>query len=69
MPDDTIQNAIEQNAVGPASTSVDGTSVQTRSIGEQIEADRYLSGKRAAAASRPAFGLRFTKLKPPGGGL
>ncbi len=72
MTDETIQDAIETNAFRPASSSHSGdgsTSVTTRSIDEQIAADRYLAGQRTAAASRPAFGLRLTKLRPPGGGL
>lgn len=67
MTDATIADAIESAAKGPASVSVDGTSVQTQDISKQIEADRYVKG--ATAISKPHFGLRITQLKPPGGGL
>lgn len=67
MPDATIPAAIDSTAKGPASVSVDGTSVQQQDISKLIEADRYLKGQTAAA--KPPFGLRFARLKPPGGGL
>jgi hypothetical protein len=44
--------------------------VAAQSISAQIEADRYLAAKAAGQASAAAkgFGLRFARLKPPGGG-
>ncbi len=64
MPDDTITDAIRENAAGPAKASGDSISVEQHSIREQIEADRYLASKRAA--SKPHRGLRFTRIVPPG---
>lgn len=64
----TPQEAIESAALAPKKVAVDGQSVEEHSIRDLIEADRYLAAKRAAANSRPHFGLRFTKLIPPGGG-
>jgi hypothetical protein len=66
-PDETIADAIESTAMGPASVSVDGTSVQQQDISKQIEADRFVKGN--SAVGKPHFGLRITQLKPPGGGL
>jgi hypothetical protein len=64
VPDDTITDAIRENAAGPAKASGDSISVEQHSIREQIEADRYLASKRAA--SKPHRGLRFTRIVPPG---
>ena len=67
---ETIEDAIEQTAIGPASVTVSGDSQSTtaQSIREQIEADRYLAGKRAAASGVAGFGIRLQRIKPPGGG-
>jgi len=67
MTDATISDAIDSTAKGPASVSIDGTSIQQQDIAKQIEADRYAKGN--SAMSKPHFGLRITQLKPPGGGL
>jgi hypothetical protein len=64
VPDDTITDAIRENAAGPAKATGDSISVEQHSIREQIEADRYLASKRAA--SKPHRGLRFTRIVPPG---
>jgi len=64
VPDETITDAIRENAAGPAKASGDSISVEQHSIREQIEADRYLASKRAA--SKPHRGLRFTRIVPPG---
>lgn len=67
MPDaDDIADAIAENATGPKSMSVDGQSVTQHSIDDQIKAANHVAGQ--TAASKPHFGLRFTKLIPPGGG-
>jgi hypothetical protein len=63
---ESIEDAIEQNALGPASVSVDGQTVVSKNIREQIEADNHLAGKEAAQKAH--FGFRFTKLIPPGSG-
>lgn len=63
----TPAEAIEQAALGPKSvTTKDGTNVTARDMDELIKADNHVAGK--TAASKPHFGLRMTKLIPPGGG-
>lgn len=61
---DDLENAIRDNAEGPAKASGDAGSVEQHKLGEQIEADRYLAAKEAAKSKRR--GLRFNKLVPPG---
>lgn len=63
---ETIQDAIEQNALGPKRVQVANQSVEQQSIDDQIKADEYLAAKQAAAKSH--LGLRFTKIIPPGAG-
>ena len=66
MPETTanLDDAIRDNASGPARAQGDSGSVQQHSLPDQIEADRYLASKQAAAA--PAKALRLTRLIPPG---
>jgi hypothetical protein len=66
----TIQEAIESTAKNPASVTVGSQTVTAQTIAAQIEADRYLAAKAAGAANASArgFGLRFARIKPPGGG-
>ena len=64
--DNTISNFITDVAQSAASVTTDGTSVSERSLSELIEADKYLSGKRAA--SNPTAGLRLTQLVTGPGG-
>lgn len=61
---DEITDAIEQAAQEPKRIKGDMGEVESHSLKDQIEADRYLEAKRAA--SKPTGGLRFTKLVPPG---
>jgi hypothetical protein len=62
-----IQASIVANAqAGIASSSNDGGSMTMVSITEQIKAAQFVASQRAA--SKPHFGLRMTKLIPPGGG-
>jgi hypothetical protein len=65
MADDTLESSIEQNAKdGIKRASGDQGSMEQHPLTEQIEADRYLSSKKAA---RVGFGgLRLVKLIPPG---
>jgi len=64
---DNIADAIEENALGPASATVDGTSATQHRLPDLIEADRYQKAKTGAAKNH--LGLRFRKLEPGGGGL
>lgn len=63
MPDD-LEQAIRDNAAGPKRAQGDSGSVDQHTLTDQIEADRYLASKQAAAA--PARALRLTRLIPPG---
>jgi hypothetical protein len=63
MPND-LEQTIRDNAAGPAKASGDSGSVEQHSLKDQIEADRYLASKQAAAS--PAKALRLTRLIPPG---
>ena len=62
----SIAEAIDQNARGPASVTVAGQTVVQKDIEQQIKADEYLAAKQAA--TKPHFGLRFMKIVPPGAG-
>jgi len=63
MPDE-LKEAIENNAQGPKSARGDVGRVEQHSLGDQIEADRYLASRQAR--SKPHKALRFAKLSPPG---
>ncbi len=63
MPSD-LEQTIRDNAAGPAKASGDSGSVEQHPLRDQIEADRYLASRQAAAA--PARSLRLTRLVPPG---
>ena len=62
--EEELESAIRQNAQGPAKASGDSGSVEQHSLRDQIEADRYLSSKKAAKTKNA--GLRLKKLVPPG---
>lgn len=61
---DEITDAIESNATGPSEANMDGRQVKQHNLKDQIEADRYLASKTAAAAG--GIGIRLNKLVPPG---
>ncbi len=63
MPDD-LEDSIRDNAAGPAEAHGDSGGMKQHSLKDQIEADRYLASKKAAAKKNR--GLRFTKIAPPG---
>lgn len=63
MPDE-LEQAIKDNAAGPAKASVDGQSVEQHALRDQIEADRYLAGKEATR--KKGLGVKLVKLEPPG---
>lgn len=63
----TIAESIEQSAIlGVKKGIEEGREFEKFSIDELIKAERHLASQRAAAKSH--FGLRMTKLIPPGGG-
>jgi hypothetical protein len=59
-----LDDAIRENAEGPAKASGDSGSVEQHKLSEQIEADRYLASKQAARSKKR--GLLFNKIVPPG---
>ena len=61
---DDLENAIRENAQGPAKAAGDAGSVEQHKLAEQIAADKYLASKEAAQSK--SRGLRFNKLVPPG---
>jgi len=63
---DAIEAAIIENASGPASVSVSGQTVTARTADDLIKLHNHLTAKKAMDQSH--FGLRFTKLVPPGCG-
>lgn len=68
-PAELIQATIATNAIsGIASASNDAGSVTKLSIDEQIKAANYLAGVQAASRPKAGFGLRFSKIIPPGAG-
>ncbi|MFG0243636.1 MAG: hypothetical protein ACF8R9_12690 [Phycisphaerales bacterium JB054] len=63
MPEE-LEQAIKDNAAGPAKAAVDGQSVEQHALRDQIEADRYLAGKEATR--KKGLGIKLVKLEPPG---
>ncbi len=63
--EDPIQDAIEENAVGPKSASGDTGSVTQHPLPDQIEADKYTKAKNATRAGN-GLGIRYVKFVPPG---
>ena len=59
-----LEDAIRENAQGPAKAAGDAGSVEQHKLSEQIAADKYLASKEAAESK--SRGLRFNKLVPPG---
>ena len=63
-PESNLDDAIRENAQGPAEAHGDSGGVKQHSLKDQIEADRFLASKQAVKSK--ARGVRFTKLSPPG---
>ncbi len=65
-PDPTpdLEQAIRDNAAGPAKAAGDSGSVEQHPLKDQIEADRYLASKDAAR--KPGLRIKFAKIVPPG---
>jgi len=59
-----IEQAIADNAAGPAKAAGDSTSFEQHKLPDQIAADKYLANK--AAMKRKGFGLTIAKIVPPG---
>jgi len=61
---ENLDNAIRENAAGPAKASGDGTSVEQHTLADQIAADKYLANKQAGR--NPSKALTRMKIVPPG---
>jgi hypothetical protein len=61
---DELEDAIRENAQGPAKATGDSGSMEQHKLPDQIAADKYLASKEAAKSKRR--GLQFNKLVPPG---
>jgi len=61
---DDITDAIEENAVSPASVTSDGVTVTMPRLADQIAADKYV--KSATARTSPVGALRRVQIVPPG---
>jgi len=59
-----LEDTIRENAAGPAEAKGDSVSVRQHDLKDQIEADKYLASKRAAADPMKAF--TRVKIVPPG---
>ena len=59
-----LEQAIRDNASGPARAQGDSGSVQQHPLPDQIEADRYLASKDATRAK--GLGIKLVQLSPPG---
>ncbi|MCG3178321.1 MAG: hypothetical protein BIFFINMI_00647 [Phycisphaerae bacterium] len=62
--DTSLDEAIKDNASGPAKASGDSGSMEQHKLPDQIAADKYLASKKAMTSS--SFGLRRAKIVPPG---
>lgn len=59
-----LEQAIRDNAAGPARVRGDAGSVQQHPLPDQIEADRYLNAK--AATKKKGLGIKMTRAIPHG---
>ncbi|RLS53627.1 MAG: hypothetical protein DWH91_14000 [Planctomycetota bacterium] len=64
LPDSSLEQAIRDNASGPAEAHGDSGGVKQHSLPDQIAAERFLASKQAAKSK--SRGIRFSKLAPPG---
>ena len=63
-PHNSLVDIIRENAEGPAEAQGDSGRVKQHSLADQIAADRYLEGKKAAR--KKGLGVATKKLVPPG---
>lgn len=59
-----LSDQIESDAAKPQSATIDGNSVNARSLAELIAADEYLKANEAVASTKR--GLVFQRMQPPG---
>lgn len=60
----TLEETIAENAAAPQEVEADGVRVRSKTLTEQIAADKYLKGTTSAEAGMR--GMRLTRLVPPG---
>ena len=63
---DELASKIDTVAQGPKRVRTDAGEVESQSLADMIEADKYLASRNATAAGNTHRGLRFNKLIPPG---
>jgi len=68
-----IQEALLQNALGPASVTTDGSTVVAKTANDLIALRKELAAIAAEAVDADTFagsgfGLRFAQIQPPGAG-
>ena len=61
---ETLENIIQENALGPKSASGDAGSVEQHSLTDQIAADKYLGAKEAMKTK--GLGIKLLKISPGG---
>lgn len=61
-----LSSTIASAAASPKRAQGDEGAVEMHSLKDQIEADRYLANKDAAASANRKLGMRHFKLRPPG---
>ena len=61
---DELRDKIAETASGPKRVRTDAGEVEAHDLDQLVEADRYLSAKRATQSKYR--GLRINKLLPPG---
>lgn len=64
MPDTTIEDAILENATGPAKATGDSSSIEQHSLADQIAAAKFLASQSASKAGK--IGIRFASSVMPG---
>jgi len=64
MTDNTIKDAIEQNATGPRRASGDGGSVEQHPLPDQIDAAKFAASR--GAISKKGLGVKLLKMSPGG---
>jgi hypothetical protein len=61
---DTLDKAIQDNAVGPRKASGDAGSVEQHALPDQIAADKHLASKQAMRTK--GLGIKLVMLSPSG---
>jgi len=64
MATESISDAIEKAAKGPARVTIDGNTVESHPIPDLIAADQYAT--RKAAVARKGLPIRIAKIVPGG---